>query len=203
MVAVRSSGRRSLSEPFWARPIGVRAVATMTASGMVDSGRLAVGGGYGSIHALIVHICVPSRQCLTRHTVSRRRPLPQVSTVDSGGSMAEEIPQRLTGKVAIVTGASRGIGLGVARRLVAEGARVCLTARGAEALAEAVQSLGGPEVAIGVPGKGDDVAHQADAIAEVEEAFGPVDILVNNTGINPVFGRMVDLDLAAARKILD
>lgn len=117
--------------------------------------------------------------------------------------MAEEIPQRLTGKVAIVTGASRGIGLGIARRLVAEGARVALTARGADALVEAVQSLGGPEVAIGVSGKGDDTTHQADTIARVEEAFGPVDILVNNTGINPVFGRMVELDLAAARKILD
>jgi NAD(P)-dependent dehydrogenase (short-subunit alcohol dehydrogenase family) len=56
--------------------------------------------------------------------------------------MSDEIPRRLAGQVAIVTGASRGIGLGIARRLVAEGARVALTARGADALADAVESLG-------------------------------------------------------------
>ncbi len=117
--------------------------------------------------------------------------------------MSDEVPQRLAGRVAVVTGASRGIGLGIARRLVAEGARVALTARGGEALAEAVESLGGPAVAIGVPGKGDDPQHQQDTLDRVGAAFGPVDILVNNTGINPVFGRLVDLDLAAARKILE
>ena len=51
---------------------------------------------------------------------------------------------RHDGAVAIVTGASRGIGLGIAERLVAEGARVVVTARKAEALAEAVDRLGGP-----------------------------------------------------------
>ncbi|MFC7478823.1 SDR family NAD(P)-dependent oxidoreductase [Luedemannella flava] len=60
---------------------------------------------------------------------------------------------RHKGRVAIVTGASRGIGLGVAERLVAEGARVCLTARGEETLAEAVAALGGPSVAMAVAGR--------------------------------------------------
>ena len=110
---------------------------------------------------------------------------------------------KLAGRVAIVTGASRGIGLGIARRFVDEGARVCLTARKPEALAEAVASLGGPEHAIGVPGRADDPEHRADAVRRATEAFGPVDVLVNNTGINPVFGPLVELDLAAARKILD
>jgi NAD(P)-dependent dehydrogenase (short-subunit alcohol dehydrogenase family) len=105
--------------------------------------------------------------------------------------------------VAIVTGASRGIGLGVASRLVAEGARVGITARKPEALAEAVSSLGGPDVALAVAGKADDAAHRAEAVDRVTEAFGPVDILVNNTGINPVYGPLVDLDLAAARKIFE
>jgi NAD(P)-dependent dehydrogenase (short-subunit alcohol dehydrogenase family) len=113
------------------------------------------------------------------------------------------VPGRLTGRVAIVTGASRGIGLGVAQRLVAEGAKVAITARKPEALAEAVEALGGAGVAIAVPGKADDAEHRVDAIRRVAEAFGPADILVNNTGINPVYGPLVELDLAAARKIFE
>ncbi|MFF5180216.1 SDR family oxidoreductase [Micromonospora sp. NPDC000316] len=106
-------------------------------------------------------------------------------------------------RVAIVTGASRGIGLAIARRLVAEGARVGITARRPEALAEAVAALGGPAYAVAVPGRADDPAHRAEAVRQVSAAFGPVDLLVNNTGINPVHGPLVELDLAAARKILD
>lgn len=110
---------------------------------------------------------------------------------------------RLAGRVAIVTGASRGIGLGIASRLVAEGAKVGITARKPEALAEAVESLGGAGNALAVAGKADDAEHRAEAVRRVTEAFGPVDILVNNTGINPVYGSLVDLDLAAARKIFE
>lgn len=110
---------------------------------------------------------------------------------------------RFAGKVAIITGASRGIGLGVAQRLVADGARVGITARGEEALQEAVQELGGPEHAIGIAGKGDDPQHRDEAIAKVTEAFGPVDFLVNNTGINPAYGPMIDLEDRAARKIFE
>ncbi|WP_028649241.1 SDR family oxidoreductase [Nocardiopsis sp. CNT312] len=110
---------------------------------------------------------------------------------------------RFGGRTAIVTGASRGIGLAIAQRLVDEGARVCVTARGAEALNEAVKTLGGPDHAIAVPGKADDPAHQDTAIAATLDAFGSVDMFVNNTGINPAYGRMVDLDLNAARKIFE
>ncbi|MDQ4008079.1 MAG: SDR family NAD(P)-dependent oxidoreductase, partial [Actinomycetota bacterium] len=79
---------------------------------------------------------------------------------------------RLDGKVAIVTGASRGIGLGIAERLVAEGAQVCITARQQEALEEAVTLLGGGEHALAVSGKADNLDHQANAIARTMDAFG-------------------------------
>ncbi|MDP9795597.1 NAD(P)-dependent dehydrogenase (short-subunit alcohol dehydrogenase family) [Catenuloplanes nepalensis] len=107
----------------------------------------------------------------------------------------------LAGRTAVVTGASRGIGLGIARRLIDEGANVVITARKEEALNEAVKGLG--ERARGVAGKADDDDHRAAAIATATEAFGTVDILVNNAGINPVAGALADLDLGAARKILD
>jgi len=110
---------------------------------------------------------------------------------------------RFEGKVAVVTGASRGIGLAIAERLVAEGASVCITARKQEALNEAVIALGGPDHAIGVAGAADDTQHQADAIKATIGAFGSIDLLVNNTGISPVYGPLVDLDLDAARKTVE
>jgi NAD(P)-dependent dehydrogenase (short-subunit alcohol dehydrogenase family) len=110
--------------------------------------------------------------------------------------------EALKDRVAIVTGASRGIGLGVAAELVRQGARVCVTARGQEALHAAVAELGGPDVAIGVPGKSHDAGHQAEAVARTIEAFGSLDMLVNNTGINPVYGPVADIDPVAAAKIL-
>ena len=110
--------------------------------------------------------------------------------------------EALKDRVAIVTGASRGIGLGIAAELVRQGARVCVTARGQEALDAAVAELGGPDVAIAVPGKAEDAGHQAEAVARTIEAFGSLDMLVNNTGINPVYGPVADVDPVAAAKIL-
>ncbi len=103
----------------------------------------------------------------------------------------------------MITGASRGIGLAVAQRLVAEGARVCVTARKAEGLAAAVEQLGGPEVAVSVAGRADDPEHQAEAIATAVGTFGRIDVLVNNTGINPAYGPLTELDEDIARKIMD
>jgi NAD(P)-dependent dehydrogenase (short-subunit alcohol dehydrogenase family) len=105
-------------------------------------------------------------------------------------------------KVAIVTGASRGIGLGIAAELVRQGAKVCITARSPEPLAEAVAQLGGPDVAIAVPGKADNADHQAEAVAKTLRTFGSLDMLVNNTGINPAYGSILDIDPAAAAKIM-
>jgi NAD(P)-dependent dehydrogenase (short-subunit alcohol dehydrogenase family) len=110
--------------------------------------------------------------------------------------------ESLKDRVAIVTGASRGIGLGIATELVRQGARVCVTARRPEPLAEVAAELGGSEVAIAVPGKADDAGHQAEAVARTIDAFGRLDMLVNNTGINPVYGPLLDIDPEAAAKIL-
>jgi NAD(P)-dependent dehydrogenase (short-subunit alcohol dehydrogenase family) len=110
---------------------------------------------------------------------------------------------RFAGKVALVTGASRGIGLGIAERLVAEGAQVCITARKPEALDAAVEQLGGEKHAIAVAGKADNADHQIEAVAKTIEAYGRLDVLVNNTGINPVFGPMLDTDLVAIRKVFE
>lgn len=110
---------------------------------------------------------------------------------------------RFEGRTAIITGASRGIGFGIAQRLVAEGARVVLTARKPEPLEEAVAALGGPDHARGIAGRVDDVDHQAEVVATAIEAFGSADLLVNNAGINPVAGGLLQLDLEAARKTVD
>ncbi len=110
---------------------------------------------------------------------------------------------RFAGKTAIVTGSSRGIGLAIATRLVAEGARVCLTARHREALDDAVRELGGPEVAIAVEGRGDDSDVQDACVAQTMSTFGSIDLLVNSLGINPTYGPLVDTTIEAARKILE
>ncbi|MFF4901230.1 SDR family oxidoreductase [Streptomyces sp. NPDC001068] len=112
-----------------------------------------------------------------------------------------ELPE-LSGKVAIVTGASRGIGYGVAEALIARGDRVAITGRNEDTLKEAVQSLGSERV-IGVAGKAHDLDHQSEVVARTMEAFGRVDFLVNNAGTNPVFGPIADVDLDVARKVFE
>jgi 3-oxoacyl-[acyl-carrier protein] reductase len=108
----------------------------------------------------------------------------------------------LSGKVALITGASRGIGYGVAEALVARGDRVCITGRNEDALKEAVEKLG-TDRAVYAAGKAHDEAHQAVAVERAMEAFGRVDYLVNNAGTNPVFGPIADLDLNVARKVFE
>lgn len=108
---------------------------------------------------------------------------------------------RFSGQTAIVTGASRGIGYAIAERLVADGANVVITARKADALAEAAASLGDPDRVAWSAGASDDQAHQDETIALALDRFGGLDYLVNNTGINVDYGRMIDIDLGAATKI--
>jgi len=111
--------------------------------------------------------------------------------------------QRFAGQVALITGASRGIGLAVAQRLVAEGARVCLTARKAEPLAQAAAELGGAEVAIWAAGSSDDPEHREQAVGQTLAAFGRLDVLVNNSGIHPMYGPLLQVEESAARKVFE
>ena len=109
---------------------------------------------------------------------------------------------RFEGRVALVTGASRGIGLAIARRIVAEGGRVVITGRSADTLQEAVAELG-EDRALGVAGKADDAEHRAAVVARTVDRFGRLDHLVNNAGINPAYGPLTELDTGVARKILE
>ncbi|MEV3914402.1 SDR family oxidoreductase [Streptomyces canus] len=115
--------------------------------------------------------------------------------------MTSQLPE-LSGKVALITGASRGIGYGIAEALVARGDRVVITGRTEDSLKEAVEQLGA-ERAVYVVGKAHDEAHQTAAVERAMEAFGRVDYLVNNAGTNPVFGPIADLDLNVARKVFE
>lgn len=101
-----------------------------------------------------------------------------------------------------MTGASRGIGLAIAQRLVDDGARVAITARNPETLEEAVAELGADR-AIAVAGNAGDGEHQQEVIDRVLSEWGRLDFLVNNTGINPAYGPLTELDLDAARKIME
>jgi 3-oxoacyl-[acyl-carrier protein] reductase len=93
--------------------------------------------------------------------------------------------QKLTGKVAIVTGASKGIGASVAAHLAAEGAAVVVnyssSKAGADRVVAEITAKGGKAVAVQANvAKPEDIAR---LVAESQAAFGPIDILVNNAGI--------------------
>jgi 3-oxoacyl-[acyl-carrier protein] reductase len=98
----------------------------------------------------------------------------------------------LKNAVALVTGGSSGIGLGIARSLMDSGARVAITGRDKSRLDQAAKALGAHPIQA-------DVSREADAqrsIREVLDKFGDLDILVNNAGLGS-FKKLVDFDLAS------
>ena len=113
----------------------------------------------------------------------------------------------LKDKTALITGGSRGIGLGIAARFLEAGSNVMICSRTAEDLAEAAAGLvaqGAPKERVAwVPGH---VGHPEDAqvcVAETVTRFGGIDILVNNAGTNPYFGPMIDIDVVRAQKTFE
>ncbi|MDQ3264749.1 MAG: SDR family oxidoreductase [Myxococcota bacterium] len=111
--------------------------------------------------------------------------------------------QELAGKVALVTGSSRGIGRAIAEVLVREGAAVCLTARGAEALGEAERALASQgrvtSLAVDVTseegGKG--------AVAHTVKTLGRIDLLVNNVGGSRGTGKFDEVSAQQFREVVE
>ncbi len=110
----------------------------------------------------------------------------------------------LHGRIALISGASRGIGAAIARLLAAQGAHVLLCSRkidGCEAVATELRAEGWQAEALAC--HIGDMA-QIDALfAHIEERYGRLDILVNNAAANPYFGSILDTDLAAFQKTVD
>jgi NAD(P)-dependent dehydrogenase (short-subunit alcohol dehydrogenase family) len=113
-------------------------------------------------------------------------------------------PFDLTGKVALVTGSSRGIGEAIARLLAAQGAHVIISSRKAEpceAVAASIREVGGKASVLAC--HIGEVEQIEATFAAIEKEFGRLDILVNNAATNPYFGHITDTDLSAFQKTVD
>ena len=110
----------------------------------------------------------------------------------------------LTGKVAIVTGSSKGIGLSIARGLAENGARVVISSRKQDAVDAVAKELkeAGLE-AIGIECHIGDSAQREQLIAKTMEVYGRIDILVNNAAINPFYGPLESADEDVFDKIMN
>ena len=107
----------------------------------------------------------------------------------------------LEGKVAIVTGGSRGIGEAIARTFAAHGAKVVVASRKPEGVEAVAASIGPNAHAVAAhTGKEEDCAR---LVAEAIERFGKVDVLVNNAATNPYFGPMLGIDMGAWDKTFE
>jgi NAD(P)-dependent dehydrogenase (short-subunit alcohol dehydrogenase family) len=108
----------------------------------------------------------------------------------------------LAGKVAVVTGGSRGIGEAIARAFVEAGAKVVVASRKIEGVSGVATSIGADH-ALAVAAH---TGKEADCVALVDAAvkrFGKVDVLVNNAATNPYFGPLLESDMGAWDKTFE
>ncbi|MEE2767639.1 MAG: SDR family NAD(P)-dependent oxidoreductase [Actinomycetota bacterium] len=108
----------------------------------------------------------------------------------------------LEGKVALITGASRGIGRAIALAFAREGAAVVATARSRDDLDETVQAMAGNQHCA-VVADVTDPDRIAAAVDEATSTLGPIDIVVNNAGQRQDFGRLDELDVEEWRRVLE
>lgn len=110
----------------------------------------------------------------------------------------------LGGKVALITGGTRGIGRAIAEAYAAAGAGVCVLARKPDELAETEAALAGLGVpVITVAGSAGDPAVIESAVGRCVAELGRLDVLVNNAATNPAFGPMIETEPAKVRKVLE
>jgi NAD(P)-dependent dehydrogenase (short-subunit alcohol dehydrogenase family) len=107
----------------------------------------------------------------------------------------------LAGRTALVTGASRGIGLATAQALAAAGASVVLTSRKQEAADEAAAQVTGTAAGFGAHATDEDAARRC--VEFTIGTYGSLDILVNNAGTNPAYGPLIDMDHGRFAKTFD
>ena len=105
------------------------------------------------------------------------------------------------GRTAIITGASRGIGLAIAQRLAADGANVVLTARKQESADAAAEQVNGNAIGVAAHAVDEDAAKRC--VAQTLDRFGSIDILINNAGTNPAYGPLIEQDHARFAKIFE
>ena len=110
----------------------------------------------------------------------------------------------LDGKIALVTGASRGIGEAIARLLAQQGAHVIVSSRkidDCQQVADSIVAAGGQDSAMAC--HIGDMEQITATIEAIRSQFGKLDILVNNAATNPFFGNVLDTDLSAFQKTVD
>ena len=107
----------------------------------------------------------------------------------------------LSGRTAIITGGSRGIGLAIGERLAGDGANVVVTSRKQDSADTAAEQIGNG--AVGVAAHAVDEGAATHCVDLTLERFGSIDILINNAGTNPAYGPLIDQDHARFSKTFD